>query len=103
MLSKEEALQAARQFLEAAYADDSSGWTIVVLPDGSYRYHAGWAVRFDSQEALDSGQPWVGPMMKILLVPDDGSEPEFPPTNIPVPDYLEKLAAGEWPAGGDAR
>ncbi|MFD8935074.1 YrhB domain-containing protein [Streptomyces sp. NPDC059578] len=99
MLTKEEAVRAARHYLDGLYAHGSDGWTIVVLPEESYAYVAGWVVRYDSQEALDSGQPWMGPMTKLVIVPGDGSEPYQPPTSTTAEQFDAFLKSGTWPGG----
>ncbi|NBM20497.1 YrhB domain-containing protein [Streptomyces sp. GC420] len=95
MLSKHEAVEAARAFLHKTFADRP--WTIVMLPDESYEHPAAWGVRFDTQEAIDSGDDFAGPIIKVLIVPKDGSAPHFPPSHLPVADYLDLVSRGEWP------
>ncbi|MEU9608541.1 hypothetical protein [Streptomyces sp. NPDC048057] len=100
MLTKEQAIEAARAHIEQAYAHrlpDEAPWTLVVLPDKSYAYCAGWIIWYDSEERLKSGRPWDGPFTKVLIVPGDGSAPYGPPTNASVEEFQQFRDTGVWP------
>ncbi|MEU5162031.1 YrhB domain-containing protein [Streptomyces sp. NPDC020875] len=96
MLSKDEALAAAKSFLDGTYANDPKGWVMVVVAERSYRYRDGWIAYFNTQEGIDSGNHWVGPISKILIVPDEGS-PYFSPTHATSEQFREFCETGIWP------
>ncbi|GGT30492.1 MULTISPECIES: YrhB domain-containing protein [Streptomyces] len=95
MHSKNQALEAARAHLAQAYANEP--WTIVLLPEQSYEHRAAWVIRFDTQESLDSGDEFHGPLTKVVIVPKDGSAPHGPPSAVPLAVYLDMLERGTWP------
>ncbi|MGW5678561.1 hypothetical protein ACWEV4_26400 [Streptomyces sp. NPDC003860] len=97
MLSKDQALEAAKRFLDEAYANNPDGWVMVVVAEKSYPYCDGWIAFFDTQEAIDSGNPWAGPISKVLVVPGDGSLPYFPPTHATADEFKQFRDTGVWP------
>jgi hypothetical protein len=99
MLTLEESLEAARAYLADAYAHDQEGWVMVVVAERSYPYHDGWIVYFNTQEALESGLSWKGPVNKLLVVPGDGSTPYGVPTTATAQDFRDFRATGVWPPG----
>jgi len=68
-------------------------------PELSQEHPAAWVIRFDSQEHLDTGNPALAPFTRVVIVPKDGSAPDFPPTHLPVHEYLAQLATDN-PATG---
>ncbi|MGH3310689.1 MAG: YrhB domain-containing protein, partial [Streptomyces sp.] len=68
-------------------------------PELTQEYPVAWAVRFDSQEHLDTGELAKAPFTRVLIVPKDGGAPHFPPSNIPVAAYMEQLSANQPPTG----
>ncbi|MFC5805759.1 YrhB domain-containing protein [Streptomyces formicae] len=95
MLSQKEAFEAARAFLTQALADRP--YTIVLQPELSQEHPIAWLVRFDSREHLDTGDVTKAPFTRVVVVPKDGSAVHFPPSRLPVADYLDLLMRGEWP------
>ncbi|GAA1195813.1 hypothetical protein GCM10009654_61010 [Streptomyces hebeiensis] len=95
MISKNEALVAARSFVTASLGDQQ--YTIVMLPEESYERRLCWVVRFDTQESIDSGDPWKGPLTRVVVVPKDGSDVHYPPSPLPLDRYLDMVERGEWP------
>ncbi|MFJ5228021.1 YrhB domain-containing protein [Streptomyces sp. NPDC088400] len=100
MLSRTDAVEAARPFLRQAFAYESA-YTIVLQPELSEEHPIAWLVRFDSQEHLDTGDILRAPMTRVVIVPKDGSPVHFPPTHLPVDEYLRQLVSGEWPPTKD--
>ncbi|MFI1175629.1 YrhB domain-containing protein [Streptomyces melanogenes] len=88
-MDREAAVAAASKFLAATPIADQC--TIVVLPEISVEHHKAWAVSFDSQEHIDTQDLSLAPFMRVVIVPKDGSRPHFPPSYIPVREYVEQL------------
>ncbi|MDT0342718.1 YrhB domain-containing protein [Streptomyces litchfieldiae] len=89
MISCKEALRVALEHLQNVY--EGEGYTFVMLPNLTKEYRTIWAVAFDTQEHLDTGDMTKAPMTRVLMVPKDGSQPHFPPSARPVIDYVEQL------------
>ncbi|MEU4351446.1 YrhB domain-containing protein [Streptomyces sp. NPDC023838] len=88
-MDREAAVDAALEFLAATPIADQC--TIVALSEISIEHSKAWAVAFDSQEHIDTQDPSRAPFMRVVIVPKDGSRPHFPPSHIPVRDYVEQL------------
>ncbi|WP_328789611.1 YrhB domain-containing protein [Streptomyces sp. NBC_00273] len=101
MLTSNEAVEAARARLEQAFA--SEPWTIVLRPELTQEHEAAWIVRYDTQEGIDAGDPPVGPFHKVVIVPKDGSRADFPPTHLPLDEYLAYVRHGGWERAGTAK
>ncbi|MFF4367515.1 YrhB domain-containing protein [Streptomyces sp. NPDC001594] len=101
MLTLNEAVEAARPFVERAYAAES--WTPVMRPELSREHEVAWIVRVDTQEGLDKGDSWVGFLANVVLVPKDGTEVRFPPTHLPLDEYLAYVRQGGWETAGTAK
>ncbi|WP_406085565.1 YrhB domain-containing protein [Streptomyces virginiae] len=101
MLTLNEALEAARARLEQAFA--SEPWTIVLKPELTQEHELAWIVRYDTQESIDAGDPMVGPFNKLVIVPKDGSRVDFPPTHLPLDEYLAYVRHGGWQRAGLAK
>lgn len=96
MVTKEEAVSAGALFLKTlAYPDRAE--SVVMLPDTAVEFPFGWTVRFDFQEHIDTGDPMAAPFASVVVVPRSGAAAHFPPTHLPVADYMELCAAGNWP------
>ncbi|MFD5034720.1 YrhB domain-containing protein [Streptomyces sp. NPDC058405] len=95
MLSRNDAVEAARPFLTQVFAYEP--YTIVLQPELSVEYPTAWAIRFDSQEHLDTGDMLRAPFTRVVIVPKDGSAPHFAPSNLSVNQYNDYLARGDWP------
>ncbi|MEU0369421.1 YrhB domain-containing protein [Streptomyces sp. NPDC006283] len=95
MLTQDDALAAARTYLAEVLADRP--YTIVLLSELSQEHPIAWLIRFDSQEHLSTGDPTKAPFTRVVVVPKDGSPVHFPPSHLPVAEYLELLVRGEWP------
>jgi immunity protein 35 of polymorphic toxin system len=78
MISYDEAHRSARRFLERIGYPE--GLTLVMVPAETKEHPRAWAVAFDSQEHLDTGDDDLAPFTRMIVVPKDGSEPYFPPT-----------------------
>jgi hypothetical protein len=97
MISLEDALDAARAYLRTSPYEEQ--FTLVMQPELSREYEAAWAIRFDSQEHLDTGDEMKAPFTRVVVVPKDGTAPHLPPTYLPVAEYVASLAAPQPPAG----
>src|SRR5206468_9721216 len=64
-------VEAARVHLREIYGDGPP--TIVMQPELSVEHDMAWAVRFDSQEHLDTGDITQAPMVRMVVVFKDGS------------------------------
>lgn len=96
MVSEEQAVQAAREFLLRMYGDGPP--TIIIEPEKTIEYDIAWGIRFDSSERRETGDMTRAPLQRVVLVPKDGSSPHFPPTAVPTAEYLEQIRSrGEWP------
>lgn len=95
MLTQNDAFAAARTFL--ADIPSLGQFTLVVQPELSQEHPIAWLVRFDSQEHLDTGELAQAPFTRVVVVPKDGSGVHFPPTHLPVAEYLDLVMRGEWP------
>ncbi|MGW7519820.1 YrhB domain-containing protein [Streptomyces sp. NPDC054796] len=98
MLSHEDALAEARAFLGRTMADGQ--YTIVLQPELTKEHAVAWAIRFDSQEHLDTGDMTRAPFTRVVIVPKDGAEPPyFPPSHLSVAELNERLAGPAGSAG----
>ena len=95
MLSKDEAHTRAWQFLEWQFADEPM--TIVLQPELTVEHEYAWAVRFDSQEHLDTGDIFNAPFIRLLVVPKDGSPIHFAPTALSVEQSAYYFETGKLP------
>ncbi|MEU6087396.1 YrhB domain-containing protein [Streptomyces sp. NPDC047085] len=96
MLTKDEAVAAAAQFLKTlAYPDRAD--SVVVLPDTAIEFPYGWTVRFGFREHLDTGNRAMAPFSSVVVVPHAGAGAHLPPTHLPVAQYMELCARGDWP------
>lgn len=94
MLTEEQALQAAWDFLERLY----EGEYTFVLPEGCTREHKwAWGVVFDTQEHIDTGDITKAPMTRLLYVPQDGSPVRFVPTLFMTEETTAFLETGVTP------
>jgi hypothetical protein len=90
-LSHEDALEAARAYLRTLPYE--AQFTLVMQPELTREYDAAWAIRFDSQEHLDTGDEMKAPFTRVVIVPKNGAAPHLPPTYLPVAEYVATLAA----------
>src|ERR1044072_9247014 len=97
MLSMEEAKARACECGGKFYA--AGEFTSVMQPELSQEYPVAWAIRFTSQEYLDTGNMALAPFTRVVIVPKNGSAPHFPPSHLPVEQYIAQLATDN-PATG---
>jgi hypothetical protein len=96
MVTKEEAVSTGAHFLKTvAYPDRAD--SVVMLPEMAEEFPYGWTVRFDFQEHIETGDPMAAPFTSVVVVPHSGVAAHFPPTHLPVADYMELCATGNWP------
>lgn len=96
MVTRDEAVAAAERYLRTKSYPERVD-SVVVLPDTAIKFPYGWTVRFDFREHLNAGDPTLAPFSSVVVVPHDGTEPHFPPTALPVHQYLALRADGAWP------
>ncbi|GAB2722477.1 YrhB domain-containing protein [Kitasatospora kifunensis] len=95
MLSRSEAHDRAKEFLDQHYVNDPM--TIVLQPELTAEHDWAWAVRFDSQEHLDTGDIFKAPFNRLLIVPKDGSPVHLAPTGFTMDQTAHYLGTGEHP------
>jgi hypothetical protein len=88
-VSGEEAVRVAAEYLRNVYRDEE--YTFVMQPERSVEYRTAWAVNFDTQEHLDTGDMTKAPLIRVLAVPKDGSPPYFPPSAWSVSEFEARL------------
>jgi hypothetical protein len=93
--AKTEALAAGRDFLHQVYGDGPP--TIVMLPEQAVEHSWAWAVVFDSQEHMDTGDFTKAPLSRLIYVPKDGSPVAFMPTAFTSVESAAFLGTGQWP------
>ncbi|MCX4747438.1 YrhB family protein [Kitasatospora sp. NBC_01287] len=95
MLSRSEAHDRAKEFLNQHYVNVPM--TIVLQPELTVEHDWAWAVRFDSQEHLDTGDIFKAPFNRLLVVPKDGSPAHPAPTAFTLEQTTHYLGTGERP------
>ncbi|MFJ4973135.1 YrhB domain-containing protein [Streptomyces sp. NPDC088755] len=96
MVTKDEAVTSAAEFLRRTIHPDRAE-SVVVLPETADEFTYGWTVRFDFREHIETGDPVHAPFTSVVVVPHDGSAVDFPPTHVPVAEYMALQASGNWP------
>ncbi|WP_181785921.1 YrhB domain-containing protein [Streptomyces phytophilus] len=91
--SRDEAQQAALEYLQSAYHGES--YTFVLPAELTEEFSKFWTVGFDTREHLDTGDITKAPLVRVLVVPKDGSTPHFPHTALPLAEYVAQLEAGQ--------
>ncbi|POX52601.1 YrhB domain-containing protein [Streptomyces sp. Ru72] len=94
-MTRDEAVEAARVHLRSIYGGGPP--TIVMQPELSVEHDAAWAVRFDSQEHIDTGDLTQAPMVRVVAVFKDGSFVGFPPSAYTTEELRTWLATGQQP------
>lgn len=89
MMAREEAMRVALEHLEKAY--EAEEYTFVMQPELTKEYREVWAVRFDTQEHLETGDMTRAPLTRMLLVPKDGSPPWFRPSSWSMEEFRVQL------------
>ncbi|MBE1579700.1 YrhB domain-containing protein [Amycolatopsis roodepoortensis] len=96
-VSRADAIEQARTALRDYYGedlrDDELG-EIVVREELIEEYPTAWTVPFASEHFINSGDVNYALAPSVLLVPKDGSTAHYPPTAIPVEEYLADVASG---------
>ncbi|WP_459751737.1 type VII secretion-associated serine protease mycosin [Streptomyces sennicomposti] len=95
-LSREDAAAAASHCLNTAVYPERAG-SVVVFPESGIDFPYGWTFRFDFREHILTGDPAQAPFSAVVVVPHSGAEPHLPPTHLPVAQYMEMCAVGDWP------
>ncbi|MFG2134231.1 serine protease [Streptomyces sp. NPDC048751] len=93
-MSKSEAVEAAAQFVRTRYPDKTD--SLVMLPE-SEEYGFGWAIRFDWKEHLETGHLADAPFTAVVIVPHEEEAAHWPPTALPVAEYMRRREVGDWP------
>ncbi|SER43304.1 Immunity protein 35 [Lentzea xinjiangensis] len=96
-VTRADAVERARTALQDHYGkdlhDDELG-TVVVQEELVEEYPAAWLVPFASEHFIRTGDLNYALVPSVLLVPKDGSPAHYPPSAIPVVEYLENVASG---------
>ena len=92
-------MDSARRLLEQEFGSDlrtPEGDDVVLLEERVAEYDSAWLVPFNSRAYITTGDPVEFLLPGACLVPkDEAVHPHFPPTHLPVDEYLEKVRAGE--------
>ena len=94
-MTRDEAVEVARIHLRGIYGGGPP--TIVMQPELSVEHAMAWAVRFDSQEHLTTGDFTQAPMVRMVAVFKDGSFVGFPPSPYTTEQSATWLATGQRP------
>ncbi|MEQ0562291.1 YrhB domain-containing protein [Amycolatopsis sp. NEAU-NG30] len=96
-VSRADAVERTRAILRGCYGealnDDELG-KIVVQEDLIEEYPTAWVVPFASEYFVQSGDINYALIPNMVLVPKDGSAAHYPPSAIPVEQYLADVASG---------
>ena len=102
--SHHKAVAAAEELLQHEFVPDlrtPDGGSLVVLEEQITEYNVAWLVPFNSRAYLVTGDPVEFVLPGACVVPKDAAvQAHFPPTYLPVEEYLEKVSSGDmtWPA-----
>ncbi len=96
MMTDSEAVFAASEFLHQLYGKEGP-YTFVFRQEWAVEHPWAWAVRFDTQERIDSGDMTKAPLTRLLFVPQDGSPPNFVPTLFMDHETATFLETGQRP------
>lgn len=92
---REEAVETAHAFLDELYGDGPP--TIVIDPVQAVEHKLAWAVVFDTQEHIDTGDMTQAPLVRVIVVFKDKSYVDFSPSAFSAEEQEEWLATGRWP------
>ena len=95
MLSKSEAVESAAEFIRGMHPEKTD--SLVMLPEKCKEYRYGWAIRFDWREHVESGSLADAPFTAVVIVPHGGEAAHWPPSALPVADYMRLREEGNWP------
>lgn len=71
---------------------------VVLLRENVTEFEDAWLVPFNTRRYLEGGSPPTGLLPSAALVPKDNRiPPHYPPTALPVENYLAKARSGEMP------
>jgi hypothetical protein len=92
-MTLQEALAAAEEFLKTIYPVAPP--TIVLRAEWVEEHAWAWRVLFDTQEHLDTGDFMQAPMVRLVVVPKDGSRVDFMPSSFGYEKQQAYLATGQ--------
>ncbi|OIJ67518.1 YrhB domain-containing protein [Streptomyces mangrovisoli] len=95
MISRLDAVESATTLLRRVYPEKAD--SIVLFPEKSVDHPYGWLISFDFAQHIETGDWLQSPVTTVVVVPHDGGKAHFPPSIIPVADYMNRRASGEWP------
>ncbi len=84
--SRNEVQHVALRHLQSVYQGES--YTFVMPNEMTEEFGTVWTVGFDTREHLDTGDITKAPLVRVLVVPKDGSSPHFPHTTLPLSEYV---------------
>ena len=92
MVSRDDANQAAERLLGETYGAQAVGTTHVI--EGLSEVSNAWIVAFDLADP-DTAEITAIPMVRNIIVPKDGAAAHYPPTALPILEYLSQVESGE--------
>ncbi|MEU6087398.1 YrhB domain-containing protein [Streptomyces sp. NPDC047085] len=95
MISKQDAVESAAALLKKVYPEKADD--IILFPEKCVEYPYGWLVSFDFKQHIETGDWLKSPITSVVVVPHDGTKAHFPPSILPVDDYMHRRASGDWP------
>jgi Immunity protein 35 len=98
-VTKAEAIMTVQDLLISEFGESlktRSGDQVLLIRDNVSEYDDAWLVPFNTRTYLDGGPPPTGLLPSAVLVPKDRRvPPHYPPTALPVAEYLAKVRDGE--------
>lgn len=91
-VSRNDAHRAAQRVLARSYGDEAVGSSLVI--EGLSEVSNAWIVAFDRAD-LDTDDPTRLPMVRNIIVPKDGADAHYPPTALPILEYLSQVETGQ--------
>lgn len=98
-VTRAEAIMSVQDLLISEFGEDlrtDDGDSVLLLRDNVSEYDDAWLVPFNTRRYLEGGPPPTGLLPSAALVPKDRRiPPHYPPTFLPVEEYLAKVRTGE--------
>ncbi len=98
-MTRSEAIMTIHDLLISEFGEGlktRSGDQVVLLRENVTEYEDAWLVPFNTRAYLEGGPPPTGLLPSAALVPKDSRiPPHYPPTALPVENYLARVRSGE--------
>ncbi|MBK0866306.1 hypothetical protein INP57_05770 [Saccharopolyspora sp. HNM0986] len=95
LMSRSEALAAAEELLRGEFGQEmrtERSDEVVLLEEDMIEYGTAWLVPFNSRTYVETGNPVKFLVPGACLAPKDVAiAPHFPPSALPVEEYLDKV------------